>query len=124
VGCATAACPKEFANQWESLAKDHRSSVALLALHNDFARTNAAFAQGPAWVPRTVACVDDTLREQGKTSFPRGRLWLVVQGAMPDEERAARRAAANARVANVIVSRVRLDQSFEPRIVRVGTSSK
>jgi hypothetical protein len=43
---------------------------------------------------------------------------------MPDEERAARRAAANARVANVIVSRVRLDQSFEPRIVRVGTSSK
>ena len=124
VGCATAACPKEFANQWESLAKDHPYPVALLALHNDFARTNAAFAQGPAWVPRTVAYLDDTLREQGKTSFPLGRLWLVVQGATPDEERAARKVAANARVANVIVSRVRLDQSFEPRIVRVASPSK
>jgi hypothetical protein len=120
VGCATGACPKEFANQWESLTKDHRHPVALLALHNDFARTNAAFAQGPAWGHRTIAYLDDTLREEGKTSFPRSRLWLVVQGATRDEERAARKAAANARAANVIVSRVRLDQSFEPRIVRVS----
>jgi hypothetical protein len=120
VGCATGACPKEFASQWESLTKDHRHPVALLALHNDFARTNAAFAQGPAWVSRTVAYLDDTLRAEGKPSFPRARLWLVVQGATPDEERSSRKAAANTRVANVIVSRVRLDQSFEPRIVRVG----
>jgi hypothetical protein len=124
VGCATGSCPKEFANQWESLAKDHRHPIALLALHSDFARTNAAFAQGPRWVPRTVAYLDDTLRAEGKTSFPRARLWLVVQGATPDEERAVRKAAANARVANVIVSRVRLDQSFEPRTVRIGISSK
>jgi hypothetical protein len=120
VGCATGSCPKEFANQWESLTKDHRHPVALLALHNDFFRTNAAFAQGPAWVPRTMAYLEDTLLQETKTSFPRARTWLVVQGTSPQEERAARKAAANARAANVIVSRVRLDQSFEPRVVQVG----
>jgi hypothetical protein len=124
VGCATGSCPKEFAKQWESLTKDHRHPVALLALHNDFARTNAAFAQGPAWVPRTVAYLEDTLREEGKTSFPRSRLWLVVQGVTRDEERSARKSAANARAANVIVSRVPLDQSFEPRVVKVGDAPR
>jgi hypothetical protein len=124
VGCATGSCPKEFANQWESLTKNHRHPVALLALHNDFARTNAAFAQGPAWVPRTVGYLEDTLRQEAKTSFPRTRTWVVVKGANSQEEQAARKAAANARVANVIVSRVRLDQSFEPRLVRVGGDLK
>lgn len=124
VGCATGACPKEFASQWESLTKDHRHPVALLALHNDFARTNAAFAQGPAWVPRTIAYVEDTLLHEAKTSFPRARTWLVVQGANASEERAARKAAANARAANVIVSRVRLDQSFEPRVIRVSSAPR
>jgi hypothetical protein len=124
VGCATGSCPKEFARQWESLAKNHRHPVALLALHNNFARTNAAFAQGPAWVPRTIVYLDDTLRQETKTSFPRARLWLVVQGATRDEERFARTIASDTGAANVILSRVRLDQSFEPHVVRVGDAVK
>jgi hypothetical protein len=124
VGCSIGACPKEFAQQWQSLTKDHPHPVALLALHNDLARTNAAFAHGPAWIPRAVAYLDNTLREETKTSFPRDRTWLVVQGVTPDEERAARKAAANTGAANVIVSRIQLDQSYEPRIVRVAAPAK
>ena len=119
VGCATGACPKEFANQWESLTRNHRHAVALLALHNDLARTNTTFAHGPAWIPRTLAYLDETLRQEAKTSFPRARTWLVVQGTTRDEESAARKSALATGAANVIISRVRLDQSFEPRIVRV-----
>jgi hypothetical protein len=123
VGCATGLCPKEFAKQWASLTKDHRHDVALLALHNDLARTNTAFAHGPSWIPRALAYLDETLREEAKTSFPRDRTWLVVQGATRDEERAARKAAAATGAANVIFSRVRLDQSFEPRVVRSAVST-
>jgi hypothetical protein len=124
VGCATGLCPKEFAKQWDFLTQGQHHPVALLALHNDFARTNLAFAHGPAWIPRTLAYLDDTLREETKTSFPRERTWLVVQGATHDDEHAARKAAVGTGAANVVVSRVRLDQSYEPRVVRVTTSAK
>lgn len=119
VGCATGACPKEFAKQWENLTTGHGHPVALLALHREFARTNLAFAHGPAWIPQVLGSLDETLRKESK-SFPRARTWLVVQGATRDEERAARKAAAATGVMNVITSRVRLDQSFEPRVIPVG----
>jgi hypothetical protein len=124
VGCSIGACPKEFAHQWQSLTKGHPHPIALLALHNDLARTNTAVAHGPAWIPRAVAYLHDTLREETKTSFPRERTWLVVQGATLDEERAARKAAANTGAANVILSRIQLDQSYEPRLVRIATPAK
>jgi hypothetical protein len=118
VGCSVGQCPKDFTKQWNSLRRAHAGSIALLALHREFGRTNVNFAHGAAWVPRTVGYLDETLPNNGGAKFPRDRLTVVVQGATRKEEHDARAAAKAMGVANVIVSRVRLDQSFQPRILR------
>jgi hypothetical protein len=117
VGCATGACPMEFTKQWNHLVKNHDGAIALLALHNQLGRTNAAFAHGPGWVDRPVAYLDETLPKNGGSLFPHDRLWLVVEGRTREEESAARKAAAGTGSAGVVVARIALDQSFAPRLI-------
>jgi hypothetical protein len=118
VGCATGACPQDFTKRWNHLVKNHDGPVALLAVHDQLARTNAAFAHGPAWVEDAVSYLDETLPKNGGTIFPHQRLWIVVEGRTREEEMAARHAAGRTAASQVIVARVALEQSFEPRIIR------
>ena len=118
VRCSVGQCPKDFTKQWNVLTGAHSGPIALLALHSEFARTNVNFAHGAAWIPRTIDYLDDTLPKNGGAKFSRDRLMLIVQGTTRDEERAATAAAKSTGVTNVIVSRIRLDQSFQPRIIR------
>ena len=118
VGCATGACPKDFTQQWNHLVKSHEGPVALLALHQQLARTNAAFAYGPKWVERAVHYLDETLPQNGGVRFPHDRLWIVVEGRTREEELMARKAAARTGAANVVLARLALDQSFQPRMIR------
>lgn len=110
VGCATGACPKEFARQWSALLSGHDGPVGLLALHNALQRTRKEFGGGPQWVTNAVAYVDRTLPAHNVRSVARERLWLVV-------EETARPVAAQSDVGAVIVARAKIDQSYEPRIV-------
>jgi hypothetical protein len=118
VGCATGACPKDFTKQWNHLVKNHDGPVGLLALPQQLARTNAAFAHGPKWIERAVGYLDETLPKNGGARFSHDRLWIVVEGGTREEELAARKAAAGTGAAHVIVARIALDQSFEPRMIR------
>jgi hypothetical protein len=118
VGCATGACPKDFTKQWNDLVKNHDGPVALLALAQQFGRTNTVFAHGPQWVERTVGYLDETLPKNDGARFSHDRLWMVVEGRTRDEEMAARKAAARTGAGNVIVARIPLDQSFQPRMIR------
>jgi hypothetical protein len=117
VGCATGACPQDFTKHWHHLVKNHDRAVALLAIHNQLGRTNAAFAHGPAWVEEAVSYLDETLPKNGGALFPHERLWVVVEGRTREEELAARRAAGRTGASRVIVARVALEQSFEPRMI-------
>jgi hypothetical protein len=61
------------------------------------------------------------LDEQTAKPLPQKRLWLVVQGydVSAEEEAAVRRMAAQVQAGAVLVARTRIDQSYEPRIVKV-----
>ncbi|HXJ72386.1 MAG TPA: hypothetical protein VNM37_06020 [Candidatus Dormibacteraeota bacterium] len=115
VGCATGTCPEAFNRQWSALASTHTGPVALLAIHTAFRRTEPEFGGGPGWVTNAVNYLRQA-QAAGAKSIPADQLWVVVEGAT-SEEPAARRAAAQAGVATVIVARIRIDQSYEPRLI-------
>jgi len=122
VGCAAGTCPKAFTRQWSALVGAHHGTIALLGLHLELNRTDAALGEGPDWVARAVAYVDGLPpQNDGPASgqFSHGKLWLVVQGATREEESTARRAAIRSGAGGVVVARARIDQSFEPRVLPV-----
>lgn len=117
VGCATAACPQEFTRQWSALVSSHEGPIGLLALHTAFQRTQKQFGGGPDWVTNAIDYLEQTVpARQGKT-VARDRLWLVVENSQAGETSTARQQAAKAGVGAVIVSRAKLDQSYEPKMV-------
>ena len=110
-------CRARFAEQWADLQKDRTGPTALLALHREFRRDRPEYGGPAAWVGRTVEYCE---KLEPKPAGGPGRLWLVVQGYdVPLAEAAAARAAAVRLGAGaVVVARARIDQSYEPRIVR------
>ena len=116
VGCATAACPETFARQWSALTIDYAGPVALLALHIALQRTERAFGGGPGWLTNAVTYLNQTVPAHGGKAVPPSQLWAVVEGS-GTEETAARKTAAQAGVAAVIVARTKIDQSYEPRLI-------
>jgi hypothetical protein len=119
VGCATGACPTEFAHQWSALAARHDGPIALLALHSALQRTQNEFGGGPGWVTNALAYMDQTLSAQGAKAPARDRIWAVIEGVRADEEKIARDVAIKAGVAAIVVARAKIDQSYEPKMVRV-----
>ncbi|HEX4591707.1 MAG TPA: hypothetical protein VH120_17350, partial [Gemmataceae bacterium] len=107
-------CRQRFAEQWAALQKDRTGSTALLALHREFQRDRPEYGGPAAWIGRAV----EYCEKQGQAS--RDRLWLVAQGYdVPVEEAAAARASAiKTGVAAVVVAKARVDQSYEPRVVK------
>ena len=118
VGCATGACSEVFTRQWSALTSGDDGAVGLLALHTALRRTQRQFGGGPGWVTNVIAYLNQTLPAHGGKSLSPQRLWVVVEGLQPAEEATARELAAKAGVGAVIVARSRIDQSYEPRIVR------
>jgi hypothetical protein len=117
ISCAVGTCPKDFTKQWSNLVANRTNAIALLALPYQLGRTNQAFTYGTAWIEQPVVYLDETLPKNGGVRFPHERLWMVVEGGTSGEESAARKAAVRSGAANVIVTRVRLDQSYEPRVM-------
>jgi len=62
--------------------------------------------------------------ERTAKPFSQNRLWLVVQGydVSSEEEAAVRRVASQLQPGAVLVARTRIDQSYEPRIIKVKSS--
>ncbi|MBI4325395.1 MAG: hypothetical protein HY674_09040 [Chloroflexi bacterium] len=121
VACHHGLCPIEFAKQWEALDKSHQGPIALLALHREFERARPEYGGGAGWVKAAVEYLGKIPVQEGNISLAKDRLWLVVQGydCSSDEEKAARQAAVKAGAGVVVVARTRIDQSYEPRLVRV-----
>ena len=118
IACAHSACEEIFAAQWNALATNNPAGpIALLATHSALDRTNPKFGGGPGWVTNAVQQLHQTLKARSIPAFSRERLWVVVEGLQKSEEETARKAAAESGVAGIIVSRIKIDQSYEPRII-------
>jgi hypothetical protein len=124
VPCANGTCPRAFAKQLGALLAVHQGPLGLLAI--DDAGREAGFNDGPGGrIAASVAYLDGTEFPSQSRPPARERLWLIVQGEAENSaaERSARRAALQLRPAAVIVSRITVEQSYEPRTVAVDPSA-
>jgi hypothetical protein len=107
-------CFARFSDQWNALQNAHHGTTALLALHKEFGRDRTQYGTTAEWIKNAARYVD---RKELK---PATNLWVVIQGFGVDakEEKAARQAAAEAGAGAVLVARIPIDQSYEPRVMR------
>ena len=117
VGCATGSCPEQFTRQWSALVSGHDGPLGLLAMHAALQRTQKEFGGGPGWITNAVAYLDQTVSAHNGKAVSHDRLWIVVESPRAGEEATARQLAAKAGAGAVIVARVKIDQSYEPRMV-------
>ena len=110
-------CRKHFAEQWTALQAKRDGPTALLALHREFQRDRKEYGGTAGWIAQTLDYCD----KQSAVPVPHQRLWLVVQGydIRPEEEVMVRAAALKGGVGAIIVGRTRIDQSYEPRVMKV-----
>jgi hypothetical protein len=109
-------CRERFAEQWIGLQAGYHGPIAILALQKEFQRSRSEYGPPASWTKHPVSYVDQkTLK-----SVPHQKLWLVIQGfdVTRKEEQAARAAAAATGAGAVLVARTRIDQSYEPRIMK------
>jgi hypothetical protein len=116
VECFNHQCPIKFNEQWQALHATHRGPTAILALQKEFKRDRQEYAPAASWIRDVVESLD----QQKPKTMPRKQLWLVVQDydVSREEARAARAAAQQTGAGAVLVARTRIDQSYQPRIVR------
>jgi hypothetical protein len=113
-------CRARFAEQWAALHAAQPGPTGILALHKMFQRDRKEYGEAAQWVTRAV----EYLGQEQIQPISHQRLWLVVQGfdVNAGEEQAVRETARRTGAGAVLVARARIDQSYEPRIVRVGTN--
>jgi hypothetical protein len=120
VSCAASTCPKAFSKQWQALCESHTGPIGVLLVEKELGRQGSFYGSPGAWITRGLDYLDQVPPQHGVKAVGHERLWLVVQGedsGGPTE--AARRAIAGTTGAGmVVVARARLDQSYEPRIMR------
>jgi len=118
VGCATGACPDIFTRQWSALAAKHEGPIGVLALQTPLQRTQKQFGGGPGWVTHALGYLEQTVPTHGGKGIDLNRLWVVVEGLNTADEATARTLAAKAGVGAIIAARSKIDQSYEPRMIR------
>jgi hypothetical protein len=79
---------------------------------------NPDLGGGPTWVTNAVSYINTTLPSQGGKPISPNRLWVVIDGASKEDEANAREAADKIGVGGVIVAKIKIDQSYEPRMLR------
>ena len=112
VPCATGGCPESFSNQWSALVSGHEGPIALLALHTALQRTQTQLGGGPQWVTNAIGYLNQTLPAYKAKIVAPEQLWVVV-------EESARDVAMKSGVGGVIVTRTKIEQGYEPRIISV-----
>jgi hypothetical protein len=119
VPCARGACPRAFAAQWQALAEAHAGPIALLALCRQFARTGSFYESDTAWTTGPLTYLEQVLPSHGCQPVPRRRLWLVVEADEGEDVAALRNTRCHTGAGAVWIALTQLDQSYEPRLVRV-----
>ena len=109
-------CRDRFAEQWFALQAGYHGPIAVLSLHKEFQRIRSEYGPPASWTKHPVSYID----QKELKSISRRKLWLVIQGfdVTRKEEQAARATAAGTGVGAVLVARTRVDQSYEPRVMK------
>ena len=99
----------------------HAGPLGLLTAQQACERDAKFYGGLAGWIPASVNYLDAIPLTPTTRGVPHEQLWLVVQGTDKnlDTEASARNAALSLQPGAVIVARVPLDQSYEPRVIAV-----
>jgi hypothetical protein len=109
-------CRKKFEEQLSALNHAHCGSTGMLLVHREFQRDRQEYGGRAAWISRAFGY----WTKQSKYALAPRQWWVVVQGydVSREEEARARQEALNTGARAVLVAHTRIDQSYEPRIVK------
>jgi hypothetical protein len=119
VGCYDGLCWKEYTAQLSPLAEEV-DRVGVLLAYRDFERDLPRYGPEGGWIKEAIRSFETEPVRFGADGVPPNRLIAVVQGwDVMDEEIAAQiKMARESGAAGYVVSRVKIEQSWEPRVVR------
>ncbi len=121
VGCFQGICWKAYTRQLTPLAEQSRQIGVLLpfrALHRDLPR----YGGTAGWIRHAVRTFQTMPPRHGGNSIVANRLICVLQGwnVTAAEIEAQKKHAQESGTAGYIISKVEIDQSWDPRIHRIG----
>ncbi|HUG67997.1 MAG TPA: hypothetical protein VMM76_09600 [Pirellulaceae bacterium] len=119
VGCFKGICWKAYTNQLMPLAKIC-PQLAVLVPYREFQRDLPIYGERAGWIQHAVASFQSMPRRQGEDSIAPSRLITVLQGWDVDQADIAAqiRVATNSGCAGYIVAYSKIEQKWEPRIVK------
>ncbi len=121
VACYTGTCWYEYTKQLMPLARDCETLAALLP-YRAFGRDDPRYGPTAGWVKQALQSFVEMPPKRGGESVPVGRLIAVLQGW--DQSAAERQAqiqrAEEAGAAGTVLSLMKIEQGWEPRMVRVA----
>jgi hypothetical protein len=112
-------CWKEYVKQFSPVAEEARRVGVLLPVR-EFERALPVYREPAGWVSHALSTFQTLVPQHGGKPVEPSRLMAVVQGwDVTDAEVAAQvERAWAARAGGVIVARVKIEQQWQPRIVR------
>lgn len=119
VGCFNGICWKALTAQLAPVASAGQK-IGLLVPYKDFQRDLPIYGQPAGWIAHAVSSLAEMPSKYNRSPVEAGRVITVLQGwEVTDEEIAAQiRVAEQADVGGYIVAHAKIEQSWEPRLVR------
>jgi hypothetical protein len=119
VGCFNGICWKAYTEQLAPVVAGNKTLGALLPF-KAFQRDLPLYGAKAGWVRRAIESFRTMPPRHGAKPIPASRLIAVLQGwDVSDEDIAAQvRMATSAGAAGYVVSHLKIDQSWEPRLVK------
>jgi hypothetical protein len=119
VGCFRGLCWKEYVKQFTPLAEQVRRVGVLLPVR-EFERELPVYREPAGWVTHALSTFRTLVPQHGGKAVEPGRLIAVVQGwDVTDAEVTAQTDRAwAAQAGGVVLSRVKIEQQWQPRVVR------
>jgi hypothetical protein len=123
VGCFKGICWKAYSRQLAPLAAES-DEIGVLLLYKQFQRDLPEYREPAGWVWRALRSFETMPPKNGGKAVATGRLIAVLQGYdATDKEIAAQIAQAqSAGAAGYVVSYVKIEQDWSPRIVKLPAS--
>jgi hypothetical protein len=124
VACHPGACWYEYSAQLAPVAK-RAGRIGALLLYRALGRAVPRYGREAAWVRSALSSFQEMPPKRKGEAVPAGRLIAVLQGwdVTRAQVRAQVRHAEEAGAAGYVVSLAKIDQGWEPRIVRVPAGS-
>ncbi|MBI3852952.1 MAG: hypothetical protein HY298_22075 [Verrucomicrobia bacterium] len=125
VGCFKGTCWREFTTQLMPLARAAESIGALLP-YREFQRDLPLYGPTAGWIKHALNSFSEMPPKRNGTAVPENHLIAVLQGwdVTPEQISAQVARSQEAGAAGYVVSLMKIDQSWEPRIVNANAAAQ